>query len=94
MVNGYVNVPSELENLGTFQAPSTIPGIYDKMILIRNLRKPIVGHFNLAPLQNASSVFFPICTITPNKEVSLGFTFGNVVVSLIINKDDEVSLEV
>lgn len=90
MINGYVNIPSELSPLGTFFQSRTIPGIYNKMVTIANLKKPIVGLFSLAPFQNVESIFTPIFSVLPTGEITLGFTYGDLVLRLTITNNDQV----
>lgn len=91
MINGYVNIPSELEHIGTFSVEKVVPGIYKKMEAIIALNKPIVGHFSLEPAYPVDSVFFPIAYYA-GKDILIGFTFGEVNYTMRINSADQVMI--
>lgn len=89
MINGYVNIPSELTNVGTFFQPQTIPGIYNKMLSIASLNKPTVGKFSLAPAENVEAVFSPVCILLDGV-IALQFTYGSLSIVLNVTENDRV----
>ena len=90
MVNGYVNIPSELSDLTSFIGGKVVPGIYNNMIDIIATNKPAVGNFSLqqGPIRT-SAIFFPVVYHSLN-DIYVVLTLGNSKVSLIINSDDNV----
>lgn len=89
MINGYVNIPSELEPLGNFFVEKTVPGIYKKMEAIIALKKPIIGYFSLAPVQPTASIFSPV-VFYAGSDITIGFVFGGLSYNMRINSADQV----
>ena len=89
MINGYVNLPTELtEDIYErfIDGNLHIPGIYRKVRDIYELRKPVVAHFNIGPLGGVTSV----ATIAFNDDNSYMITvnLGGEFLIMVITDDD------
>lgn len=97
MVNGYVNMPDELQGniLEKFQPgiEVNVPGMYRKITDIYKLRKPVIGHFELGFLGDVT-LCLAIAKFTNGDIViltSLG-DYGSIEISVFSN--DNVLLNI